>query len=218
MLKLLNFGYFTANQFSIKSDCEGPLSSHTPSEACATSRFPSIKFTGVNTTWAVLIFVTTHSKTPTPRSYLHQMPPSFKDLVPAGSGHRSRAASRPILLPGAVAAATETRWDMCDTRSNPPKPGLNQAVNCSMLSCRHVFLHSSRDLFLTGRKNHAAPDPNPTVTALERNPSPAKLLKMQHNLSELPSKTAGACISEADRKETRKHSGVLSTDYWTNRE
>lgn len=44
-----------------------------------------------------------------------------------------------------------------DTRSNPPSPkraGLDQAVSCSVRSCRRVFLHQSRDLLPTGRKNH----------------------------------------------------------------
>lgn len=102
-----------------------------------------------------------------------------------------------------------------DTRINPPSPreaGLNLAVNCSMLSCSHLLLHPCRDLFLPEE-----PAQSP-VTALGGSPSTAKPLKMQHNLSEVPPQTAGPCIWEAERKETRKHSGVLATDYWTNRE
>lgn len=104
------------------------------------------------------------------------MPPSLKDLVPLGS-----LVTKPEQPPGPSCCLGlwqqpqrhDGTWS--DTRPNPPSPkeaGLNQAGNCSMLSCSHMFLHSSRDLFLTGRKDHTAPDPNPTVSALERTPSP----------------------------------------------
>lgn len=124
----------------------------------------------------------------------------------------------PILLPGPLTAATDTRWDAvwhktksCQPQTGRSRPGC-ELQRAQLQACIPPPLEGSSPDRKEEQPQHL------TQTPLERSPSPAKLLKMQHNLSELPSKPAGACIWGADRKETRKHSGVLATDYWTNRE
>lgn len=64
-----------------------------------------------------------------------------------------------------------------DTRPNPPSPkraGLDQAASCSVRSCRRVFLHQSRDLLPTGRKNHHSTWPRPHSDCTGKEPQPSQ--------------------------------------------
>lgn len=172
---------------------------------------------GVNTAWAVLIFVL-HTAQPhtqeltAPSTTFFQGPDatwlwsgnqSCFQAHPAGWGCGSDTMGRGLTQDQILPAPNRQVWTRLWTSA------CSTAVMCSSI---HGGIFSWQE----GRST-TAPDPNPTVTALERT-SPAKLLKMQHSLSELLSKTAGACIWEVSRKEARKYSGVLATDYWTNRE
>lgn len=173
----------------------------------------------LNTAWAVLIFVTAIPQHPGANcTKCHLLPRTWCHLALFRKPEQPPALS---CCPGLWQQPRGHDGTWSDTRPNSPSPkqaGPNPAVNCSMLSCTHVFLHSSRGLVLTGRKEHPSTWAKAHGDCTGKESQPSQVLKMQHNLSELPPRTAGACAWEADRKETGKHSGVLATDYWTNKE
>lgn len=155
MLKLLNCGYFMANLFC-KSDCKGTLTNmpHSIRSKCH-KQISKQKVYGL--AWAVLIFVTAHGKTPAPGANCTKCHLLLRTRCHLALFRKLEQSPGPSCCLGLWQQPRTHDGTSSDTRPNPPSPkraGLDQAVSCSVRSCRRVFLHQSRDLLPTGRKNH----------------------------------------------------------------
>lgn len=164
---------------------------------------------GVNTTWAVLIFVTAKPQHPgADCTRCHLLSRAWCHLSLFRKPEQPLGPSCCLELWQQPRGHGGTGSDKTQTGRSRPGCELQRA------QLHFGFLHSSRDLLLRGRKNHHSTWAK-TPQHWKGAPAQPSCWRCSTTCQSWhPKLQQPVCCRQI---EMRKHSGVLATDYWTNR-